>query len=487
MEGYDREPDVPQSIKRVYFQDEYIFPVFGHGGSRPSTPSYDNFDPSSQEQSGEQQRYQKGHRQGPVSSSSNLKTRGVRAKRPAHSPLESSLNSSAGRRHFESQPNSSAGPQAASPHHPYPFSHVPRQLAEMRRMPSHGIPTPVSSNSPRRVKGSRLASPAKSPQPAKVYTLPCGGQLTVPHVDLLPNIEESSSGEETYFRGPLSPDDTVPVSRITQLDRFPLPAEGNSNIYRGNWVRSNASKVLVLIKTLRTSDDESQLEAWGRRLRREAYVWSTLRHHNILPFFGLCDIGVGLPALISPFCKFGNIRNYLKKYPGANKGYLVLGVACGLEFLHDNGIVHGDLKVANVLVDKRGEACICDFGISRIVGRQGFTTRSQGTTPYKAPELLADPKRSTTTQSDIYSFALLVLEILTAATLKGRINDVYSPVPADVLATLHPQRADYDVAKVPNAMWKVLDECWNIVPDLRPTMTDILNSPPFSTLRSTLA
>ncbi|KAJ7616884.1 kinase-like domain-containing protein [Mycena rosella] len=472
-------------MTREYSQEEYIFPVFGHGGSRPSTPSYKNFDRSFQQQSGEQLRYQKGHRQGPVSSSSNLDTRGVRAKHPAHSPLESSLT---GRRHFESQPSSSARPQAASPHHPYPFAHVPRQLAEIRRMPSHGIPTPASSNSPRRVKGSRLASlqPAKSPQPAKVYTLPCGGQLTVPHVDLLPNIEESSSGEETYFRGPLSPDDSVPVSRITQLDRFPLPAEGNSNIYRGNWVRSNASKVLVLLKTLRTSDDETQLEALERRLRRETYVWSTLRHHNILPFFGLCDIGVVLPALISPFCKFGNIRNYLKKYPGANKDYLVLGVACGLKFLHDNGIVHGDLKVANVLVDKRGVACICDFGISRIAGRPGFTTRSQGTTPYKAPELLADPKSSTTIQSDIYSFALLVLEILTADTLKGRFPDVDSPGPVDVLAALHPQRADYDVAKVPDTMWKVLDKCWNIIPDLRPTMTDILNSPHFAALHSTL-
>lgn len=132
--------------------------VFGPGGSRPSTPSYKNFGPSSQEQSGEQLRYQKGHLQGPVSSSSNLGTRGVRAQRPAHSPLESSLNSSARRRHFESQPSSSARPQAASPHYPYPFAHVPRQLAEMHRMPSHGIPTPASSNSPRRVKGSRLAS-----------------------------------------------------------------------------------------------------------------------------------------------------------------------------------------------------------------------------------------------------------------------------------------------------------------------------------------
>jgi hypothetical protein len=133
--------------------------VFGHGGSRPSTPSYKKFDRCSQEQAAEQLRSKKSHRQGPVSSSSDLETHGVRAERPASLKSRSGLNSSAGRRDFESQPSGSTRPQAISSHHPYPFAHVQRQLVKMRHMPSHGIPTPASSNSPRRAKsGSRLAS-----------------------------------------------------------------------------------------------------------------------------------------------------------------------------------------------------------------------------------------------------------------------------------------------------------------------------------------
>jgi hypothetical protein len=131
--------------------------VFGHGGSRPSTPYYKKFDPCYQEQAGEQLRCKKGHRQGSVSSSSDWETHGVRAERPASLKSRPGLNSRAGRRYFESQPSGSTQPQALSPHHPYPFAHVQRQLAEMRRMP-YGIPTPASSNSPRRAKGSRLAS-----------------------------------------------------------------------------------------------------------------------------------------------------------------------------------------------------------------------------------------------------------------------------------------------------------------------------------------
>ncbi|KAJ7790298.1 hypothetical protein B0H14DRAFT_2396564, partial [Mycena olivaceomarginata] len=49
----------------------------------------------------------------------------------------------------------------------------------------------------------------------------------------------------------------------------------------------------------------------------------------------------------------------------------VLGVASGLQFLHDNQVVHGDLK-QNVLVNKRGVPCICDFGISKILSHRGY-------------------------------------------------------------------------------------------------------------------
>jgi serine/threonine protein kinase len=72
----------------------------------------------------------------------------------------------------------------------------------------------------------------------------------------------------------------------------------------------------------------------------------------------------------------------------------------------------------NVLVDEAGIPYICDFGISKIITRRGFTTASVGTLPYMAPELFIafdlkeqDFCRSTTKSCDVYSFALLVLEV----------------------------------------------------------------------------
>ncbi|KAJ7231804.1 kinase-like domain-containing protein, partial [Mycena rebaudengoi] len=159
------------------------------------------------------------------------------------------------------------------------------------------------------------------------------------------------------------------------------------------------------------------------------------------------------------------------------------GVASGLQFLHANNIIHGDLKVQNVLVDKRGVPCICDFGVSKIVSRRGFTTSNVGTAPYMAPELLfvidgvgtsrqESAYPSVIKSSDVYSFALLVLEILTSEPPKGRPTRPI--VTAKILAELRPKRADYDENTVRDRTWSVLDRCWSFEPQLRPTVSEVL-------------
>ncbi|KAJ7616883.1 kinase-like domain-containing protein [Mycena rosella] len=154
-----------------------------------------------------------------------------------------------------------------------------------------------------------------------------------------------------------------------------------------------------------SEEDSGQVD---RRLRREVEIWRTLKHKNVLPFIGLCDDLAPCPALLSPFCGFGHVANYIKNHPHASRDDLAYG-----------NVIHGDLKVQNVVVDHRGVPCICDFGFSKIINRPGFTTRSVGTVPYLAPELLFvfgdnsvdERARRTTQSSDIYAFALLVLEV----------------------------------------------------------------------------
>ncbi|KAJ6540821.1 kinase-like domain-containing protein [Mycena vulgaris] len=217
-----------------------------------------------------------------------------------------------------------------------------------------------------------------------------------------------------------------------------------------------------------------------RRLKREAKVWAQLQHENLVPFYGVADDPdiAPWPVLISPYYELGHVGTFLREHPTANREEIVLGVASGLEYLHGRDIVHGDMKVPNILVNTQGVPHICDFGISKIINRRGFTTLSFGTLPYMAPELflVMNGRRrretfpKTTKSSDVYSFGLVVLEILTSEVPKGRPWHPF--ITTQIYSALRPKRSDYEHRiKLTNQTWFVLNQCWAFKPQTRPTIS----------------
>ncbi|KAJ6492274.1 kinase-like domain-containing protein [Mycena sanguinolenta] len=312
-------------------------------------------------------------------------------------------------------------------------------------------------------------------------------RLTITALD-----RESPRGTEIHFGDPLLSQTDSHLRGITQLDRFPVFSGSNSSIYRVNLRRSNGQDALLAMKQLRVQcDDSSETESIMQRLKREVGIWGELKHSNVLPFLGVYDVGAPLPIFLFPFCEFGHVGNYLRTHPSADRHQLTHGIAFGLQYLHDHNVVHGDLKMANVLVDNRHAPCICDFGISQIVGEAGFTKYSTGSTAYLAPELfsiLDMNGRNTqpgplhpTKCSDVYSFACLTLDILTPSPPPAKMGTPF--VTRKELAALRPDRAAYPVNSVSHELWLVLDQCWMVDPYLRPTMEEILASPAFGVTR----
>ncbi|KAJ7028226.1 kinase-like domain-containing protein [Mycena alexandri] len=297
---------------------------------------------------------------------------------------------------------------------------------------------------------------------------------------------ESSGGVEICFGDPLFSDDQSPLQRITQLDRFCSFSGCNSDIYRAKLIRSDGPLTLVAIKLFRIPK-ASETDSFIQRLNLKASIWRKLRHRNILPSLGLYEIGAPLPILLSPFFTFGHVGVYLKNHPSAPRQQLMHGVAFGLEYLHRNKVVHGDLKVyfqSNILIDKHGVPCICDFGISQILNHAGF---GNGSTRYAAPELFSDlnmdeeipqvrPAAPETTASDVYAFACVALEILAG---KPPVEKIGTPVVTrEWVHSRRPNRAD-SLGCVSHDLWLLFDQCCRVDSQLRPTMTEILESPAF--------
>ncbi|KAG6818338.1 hypothetical protein H0H93_005894, partial [Arthromyces matolae] len=156
----------------------------------------------------------------------------------------------------------------------------------------------------------------------------------------------------------------------------------------------------------------SQVDHLAKVYAREAILWGQLSHPNILPFYGLVRIRSRRLAFVSRWASNGTLDDYLVAHPDANRLLLCMDTAAGVNYLHDNDIVHGDLKgvsldlisfplqaltlrQVNVLIDSAGRACLGDFGLSSVYDPKILRWTSQssmasrgGTTRWKAPELV---------------------------------------------------------------------------------------------------
>ncbi|KAJ7863015.1 kinase-like domain-containing protein [Mycena leptocephala] len=309
--------------------------------------------------------------------------------------------------------------------------------------------------------------------------------LTIPQLELKTSSDDGSDGEETGFGDPCLRSLPGKERCPRYLVEHPIFAKGGyCDISRGKLNMWNGQGVQVAVKAIRPNldDDPAQIQAMINRLHCQTRLWTKLRHPNVLPFLGMYDVGRTFPILVSPFCKFGHVREYLQTHSDANRNQIAHGVAAGVKYLHDLDIVHGNLKAENVLIDKGGVATIGDFGMFNIMDVRDFPIPSR--TMHMTPELSAVlPKSghrtetehtpsSPTKMSDIYSFAFVILEILTVAVDVQAPTEPVEPFP-------RPKRAQYGVDMVSPSMRTVLEQCWSPKPELRPPIAEILDTPPF--------
>ncbi|KAK7001927.1 kinase domain-containing protein [Favolaschia claudopus] len=233
----------------------------------------------------------------------------------------------------------------------------------------------------------------------------------------------------------------------------------------------------VCVKMLRIFQ-ESDIAIAVKEFGAEALIWRQLCHPNVLPFFGLYYIEQRL-CLISPWMENGHIMEFLRaNSPDTQKRFsMILDVASGLEYLHNQNAIHGDLKGINILVTPSERACIADFGLSIIVNvmtlrlTTSTTANHRGTTRYNAPELFEQGAK--TFASDIYAFGCVAYEIMTGQlAFRELINDVQ--IILGVLKGKRPERLPCCTGTPAlDKFWELLEMCWDGEKEKRPSACGI--------------
>jgi serine/threonine-protein kinase len=151
--------------------------------------------------------------------------------------------------------------------------------------------------------------------------------------------------------------------------------------------------------------DPRQLE----RFWREAQILASLQHPNILTIY---DVVRPRGWLVLELMR-GNLQTMTRGQP-IDLDYLrtvLFGSLQALQFLHSNGILHGDVKPTNLLVDSQNRVKLGDFGLARRASSQEGSLL-KGTTKYMAPELVSNQFGPCGPASDLYSLGFSAYELM---------------------------------------------------------------------------
>ncbi|KAJ3485692.1 hypothetical protein NLI96_g4782 [Meripilus lineatus] len=238
----------------------------------------------------------------------------------------------------------------------------------------------------------------------------------------------------------------------------------------------------VALKRMRHYQRQSkeERESLLKDLCKEVLIWSHLEHQNILPLYGIDRDSFASSSslcLVSPWMEFGDITDFLKTTEVTKRDEvierLIKEIFLGLFYLHDQNIVHGDLRPPNILIDREQHVRIADFGLAYFADSTQSSVSAPDAGP-RSPERCCvddifgdDYKYMPSKETDVFALGTVYYEIRTGGQpfktlqkLRSLKTRNFSVIP--LFSTL-PRKASL-----------IISQCWEWAPRQRPTIAELL-------------